>query len=176
MNVYWGCKSSTPSHTRQDPQQALFLQSAGSQWMSSKTALLSVTRVGWISSRACWVGSWPTQKGRPRDQSGHWSVKCTSLRSSYYKHDMNNEHFLHSSFLRFSGQIHQQKPKSALLLSPGSWLVPPSSSTSMNCPSVSLVWHSHPKDHPEQPTWRKIVPLPPSYFSLCLQQWLCYHL
>lgn len=33
-------------------------------------------------------------------------LKCTSLRSSYHKHNMNTEHFLLSSFLRLAGQVH----------------------------------------------------------------------
>lgn len=47
-------------------------------WVSSgclKAEHLGVTTVCWILSRVCWVESCPTQKGRPRDHSGHWSLK-----------------------------------------------------------------------------------------------------
>lgn len=47
----------------------------GQQEMSFKAAHLSATTVCWILSGVCWVESWPTQKGRPRDHSGHWSLK-----------------------------------------------------------------------------------------------------
>lgn len=121
--------------------------------------------------------SWPTQKGRPRDHSGHWSLKLNvrvwglhiikiiwtlSISYSPLSSDLQGKS-IHKS-LKMPYFCHQDPD----------WCFPPPPSPPWTAP----VWGWSEIRTP-RPAWTTDLEKnsanspPPS--SLCLQQWLCYH-